>query len=478
MLGPPTQQQQPQPQQQQQSYPQYQSQPQHPQYAQESRQQHSQHPQQQYPSSSRPQSGEMNPYQQYANSYGQQPGQYAQNPSQPQQHPQQQQQGHPSQQHQLQQAQRGYIGHQLPPLGPPMGSVPPPPGSYMPGQSMPPQQSQQPHGPPSIRTSQPAAPQKPRDMAFSSAHNGYIYSLEVVQQPQRARMCGFGDKDRRPITPPPCVRLVIVDEKTGREVDIDNFPSDPSFFLLQCDLWAENADREANVVRASSNSPAVSISSATTTSYPPPVENGPRHMHEQPHSMYIDSNGTPVYSTMPGYPILHRTGSGGGAYAQPGYPGAYYPQMGGPPVQYMPPQAAQPASAMYTRNLIGSLTVNAAKLNDDNKKPGYWFVLQDLSVRTEGYFRLRMGFVDISAPPAQPPPSTTNGSGTTNGGVNRGKARTLAWVYSAPFQVYSAKKFPGVIESTPLSKAFAQQGIKIPIRKDNKGDEDEGLGEE
>jgi hypothetical protein len=32
--------------------------------------------------------------------------------------------------------------------------------------------------------------------------------------------------------------------------------------------------------------------------------------------------------------------------------------------------------------------------------------------------------------------------------------------------VYSAKKFPGVIESTPLSKCFAGQGIKIPIRKD------------
>jgi hypothetical protein len=45
------------------------------------------------------------------------------------------------------------------------------------------------------------------------------YSLEVQQQPIRARMCGFGDKDRRPITPPPCVRLVIFDTNTGKEVD-------------------------------------------------------------------------------------------------------------------------------------------------------------------------------------------------------------------------------------------------------------------
>jgi Velvet factor len=51
-------------------------------------------------------------------------------------------------------------------------------------------------------------------------------------------------------------------------------------------------------------------------------------------------------------------------------------------------------------------------------------------------------------------------------GVNRGAAPVLATVYSDAFQVYSAKKFPGVIESTPLSKCFAGQGIKIPIRKE------------
>ena len=57
----------------------------------------------------------------------------------------------------------------------------------------------------------------------------------------------------------------------------------------------------------------------------------------------------------------------------------------------------------------------------------------------------------------------------TNDGTNRlttGKAPVLASCFSNTFQVYSAKKFPGVIESTPLSKTFASQGIKIPIRKD------------
>lgn len=58
------------------------------------------------------------------------------------------------------------------------------------------------------------------------------------------------------------------------------------------------------------------------------------------------------------------------------------------------------------------------------------------------------------------------GSGQNNNQLNQGRAPVLATCFSDAFQVFSAKKFPGVIESTPLSKAFAGQGIKIPIRKD------------
>lgn len=68
-----------------------------------------------------------------------------------------------------------------------------------------------------------------------------------------------------------------------------------------------------------------------------------------------------------------------------------------------------------------------------------------------------MNFIDVGA------------SGT----LNKGRAPVLAHVFSDKFQVYSAKKFPGVIESTVLSKCFAGQGIKIPIRKDGRGDKDD-----
>lgn len=152
------------------------------------------------------------------------------------------------------------------------------------------------------------------------------------------------------------------------------------------------------------------------------------------------------------------------------------------------PQAYAPqqnqSNAMYTRNLIGSLTVNASLLQDTDKKTGYWFVLQDLSVRMEGFFRyvamhqtsthvqladllhrLKMNFIDVGDP-------------SSKSGLNRSSCPVLASVFSDSFQVYSAKKFPGVIESTPLSRAFAGQGIKIPIRKEGKADKGEDDGDD
>lgn len=131
---------------------------------------------------------------------------------------------------------------------------------------------------------------------------------------------------------------------------------------------------------------------------------------------------------------------------------------------------------MFTRNLIGSLCVSAFKLTNPNNEMGVWFILQDLSVRTEGSFRyfdlnflnlhyfthapkltlhhrLKMNFVNVGSP-------------TTAQTLNTASAPVLASCFSDKFDVYSAKKFPGVIESTNLSKCFATQGIKIPIRKD------------
>lgn len=38
----------------------------------------------------------------------------------------------------------------------------------------------------------------------------------------------------------------------------------------------------------------------------------------------------------------------------------------------------------YTRTLVGPLSANACRLQDEHRKPGIFFLFQDLSVRTEG----------------------------------------------------------------------------------------------
>lgn len=70
------------------------------------------------------------------------------------------------------------------------------------------------------------------------------------------------------------------------------------------------------------------------------------------------------------------------------------------------------------------------------------------------------------------------GSPTTPQVLNNGSAPVLSSVFSDVFQVFSAKKFPGVIESTGLSKCFATQGIKIPIRKDGPRGNGRGGGDD
>lgn len=285
--------------------------------------------------------------------------------------------------------------NQLPPMypNPNMNMAPqmPPPGQIMAGQV-----PNNPHHQP-IYPAAPSAglPPQPGPAALEAQNAGgpkslsgdngkYRFELRVEQQPQRARMCGFGDKDRRPITPPPCVRLVIYDLQTGEEVPHDRI--DGSFFVLQVDLWDDNATREVNIVKSSTSSPAVSISTATTTSYPPTETR--QHYQEVPPGLYSGPGGVQMYGTPAGYPPPVRPDMFMQQMAQPAYIPNHFHNPG-----YMGPSnpvimAGQNHNAnLLTRNLIGSLTVNAASLKDTEGKPGFWFVLQDLSVRTEGWFR-------------------------------------------------------------------------------------------
>lgn len=52
--------------------------------------------------------------------------------------------------------------------------------------------------------------------------------------------------------------------------------------------------------------------------------------------------------------------------------------------------------------------------------------------------------------------------------INSGKVENRKTLYSNDFIVYTAKKYPGPIESTFLSRTFSDQGIKMRVRKEHR----------
>ncbi|RIB21734.1 velvet factor-domain-containing protein [Gigaspora rosea] len=97
-----------------------------------------------------------------------------------------------------------------------------------------------------------------------------------------------------------------------------------------------------------------------------------------------------------------------------------------------------------TRSTTGSVVSSLYHLKDiDNSDAGF-FVFPDLSVRMEGTYRLRLSLFEI---------------------IERDVYHCKS-IFSEVFIVYSAKRFPGMEESTFLSRSFADQGLKIRIRKE------------
>ncbi|KAJ2850256.1 hypothetical protein J3B02_003693, partial [Coemansia erecta] len=92
--------------------------------------------------------------------------------------------------------------------------------------------------------------------------------------------------------------------------------------------------------------------------------------------------------------------------------------------------------------MAGSMVSPLHTLRDMSATLGAYFVFSDLSVRMEGLFRLRFDLYEAE------------------GEMVHRRASTMSTVFS----VHSPKRFPGMMESTPLSKLFAEQGLRIRIR--------------
>ncbi|KAK4054810.1 hypothetical protein OIV83_000734 [Microbotryomycetes sp. JL201] len=112
-------------------------------------------------------------------------------------------------------------------------------------------------------------------------------------------------------------------------------------------------------------------------------------------------------------------------------------------------------------NLIGTLHANAFKLKDDEGNPGIYFIFSDLSVRTEGQYKLRLRLFEIGAPRSE-----MEETDMEQGNAQRTKGSTglAASAVTQTFQVMTAKKFEGMLEPSTLSRCFAKQGVRIPTR--------------
>jgi hypothetical protein len=131
----------------------------------------------------------------------------------------------PVQQHRLDQPPTCYANQYQPqhpgPHGPP---APPAPQQYVPpppGPRVEPAYSPTPttYSTPSCYDSQnemsPATTAPPNSFSRVSQLPPLNYTLTIRQQPVAARACGFGERDRRVIDPPPILELKITDKATG-----------------------------------------------------------------------------------------------------------------------------------------------------------------------------------------------------------------------------------------------------------------------
>ena len=110
----------------------------------------------------------------------------------------------------------------------------------------------------------------------------------------------------------------------------------------------------------------------------------------------------------------------------------------------------------------------------DRPSPAGYFIFPDLSVRHEGKYRLSFNLFEElkEARDADSEPAISNPDHPNNKVMRSSPMAPQAHVHfrlevkSEPFIVFSAKKFPGLAESTALSRVVAEQGCRVRIRRD------------
>ncbi|RAK82606.1 velvet factor family protein [Aspergillus fijiensis CBS 313.89] len=164
------------------------------------------------------------------------------------------------------------------------------------------------------------------------------YHLHIRQQPLAARACGAGDRDRRPIDPPPIIQMLLTDFDP-KSSDDNDILQDPRF-TVGCFLIPEPGFSQPDV-NADGTGRADELSQGQST----PLLSGKAFVSP----FYVDEDPDP--STAP---------------AHPSSSGYYAPETGA----YLPPTTYH-----GTPHTPG--------------QPATFYIFSDLSVRTAGLYRLQ-----------------------------------------------------------------------------------------
>ncbi|KAL0941998.1 developmental regulator [Colletotrichum truncatum] len=96
--------------------------------------------------------------------------------------------------------------------------------------------------------------------------------------------------------------------------------------------------------------------------------------------------------------------------------------------------------------LHGTTVSSLHKLKDSAGMEGGFFVFGDISVKTEGYYKLRFFLYEMRDL----------------------EAVMCTSIESSRFQVHTQRTFPGMTESTMLTRQFSDQGVRLRLRKDSR----------
>ncbi|KAI5859304.1 velvet factor-domain-containing protein [Durotheca rogersii] len=110
-------------------------------------------------------------------------------------------------------------------------------------------------------------------------------------------------------------------------------------------------------------------------------------------------------------------------------------------------QATPPANMM-----AGTTVSSLHRLKDPTNKEGAFFVFGDLTIKSEGEYVIRFDLLQM-----------------TMENMDEGEVWvTICSVTSDHFKVHAGRAFPGMAESTFLTRSFSDQGVRLRLRKDSR----------